>query len=220
VAIDADCTWPLSTWNQPISPRELNEAASLLSGSTDLMTGANFTDEAIMARPDLGAFRIVHFATHGLVTAPRVGCPVRPALLTSFGDSRSDGLLTFREIFDLHLDADLVILSACDTAAGAGLEATREAGLATGGGEALDGLVRAFIAAGGRQVIASHWPAPDDFDATERLFNGFYKAKNASIGNALRTSQTSLMDDPLTSHPYYWAGFAIVGDAARPVPAH
>ena len=94
------------------------------------------------------------------------------------------------------------------------------AGLATGGGEALDGLVRAFIAAGGRQVIASHWPAPDDFDATERLFNGFYKAKNASIGNALRTSQTSLMDDPLTSHPYYWAGFAIVGDAARPVPAH
>ena len=220
VAIDADCTWPLSTWNQPISPRELNEAASLLSGSTDLMTGANFTDEAIMARPDLGAFRIVHFATHGLVTAPRVGCPVRPALLTSFGDSRSDGLLSFREIFDLHLDADLVILSACDTAAGAGLEATREAGLATGGGEALDGLVRAFIAAGGRQVIASHWPAPDDFDATERLFNGFYKAKNASIGNALRTSQTSLMDDPLTSHPYYWAGFAIVGDAARPVPAH
>lgn len=219
-AIDADCAWPLSTWNQPISPRELNEAASLLSGGTDLMTGANFTDEAIMARPDLGAFRIVHFATHGLVTAPRVGCPVRPALLTSFGDSRSDGLLSFREIFDLRLDADLVILSACDTAAGAGLEATREAGLATGGGEALDGLVRAFIAAGGRQVIASHWPAPDDFDATERLFNGFYKAKNASIGNALRASQTSLMDDPLTSHPYYWAGFAIVGDAARPVPAH
>jgi CHAT domain-containing protein len=217
-AIDADCTWPLSTWNQPISPRELTEAASLLSGKADLMTGAKFTDEAIKARPDLDAFRIVHFATHGLVTAPRVGCPVRPALLTSFGDSQSDGLLSFAEIFDLHLDADLVILSACDTAAGAGLEATREAGLATGGGEALDGLVRAFIAAGGRQVIASHWPAPDDYDATERLFNGFYMAKSASIGDALRLSQRKLMDDPLTSHPYYWAGFAIVGDAARPVP--
>ncbi|GGB95360.1 CHAT domain-containing protein [Novosphingobium endophyticum] len=220
VAIDADCVWPLSTWNQPISPRELNEAASLLAGGgADLMTGAAFTDEAIMARPDLGAFRIVHFATHGLVTAPRVGCPVRPALLTSFGDARSDGLLSFGEIFDLQLDADLVILSACDTAAGAGLEATREAGLATGGGQALDGLVRAFIAAGGRQVIASHWPAPDDFDATERLFNGFYKARGVSIGEALRTSQRRLMDDPLTSHPYYWAGFAVIGDATRPVPA-
>lgn len=219
-AIDADCTWPLSTWNQPISPKELNEAASLLAGGgTDLMTGAAFTDEAIMARPDLGAFRIVHFATHGLVTAPRAGCPVRPALLTSFGDARSDGLLSFNEIFDLHLDADLVILSACDTAAGAGLEATREAGLSTGGGQALDGLVRAFIAAGGRQVIASHWPAPDDFNATERLFNGFYKSKGASVGEALRASQRRLMDDPQTSHPYYWAGFAIVGDAARPVPA-
>lgn len=219
-AIDADCTWPLSTWNQPISPRELNEAASLLaSGGTDLMTGAAFTDEAIKARPDLGAFRIVHFATHGLVTAPRTGCPVRPALLTSFGDARSDGLLSFGEIFDLHMDADLVILSACDTAAGAGLEATREAGLSTGGGQALDGLVRAFIAAGGRQVVASHWPAPDDYDATERLFNGFYKARGATIGEGLRTSQRRLMDDPLTSHPYYWAGFAVIGDAARPVPA-
>ncbi|HKT85530.1 MAG TPA: CHAT domain-containing tetratricopeptide repeat protein [Novosphingobium sp.] len=219
-AQDADCTWPLSTWNQPISPKELNEAASLLArGGTDLMTGAAFTDEAIMQRPDLGAFRIVHFATHGLVTAPRVGCPVRPALLTSFGDAKSDGLLSFSEIFDLHLDADLVILSACDTAAGAGLEATREAGLSTGGGQALDGLVRAFIAAGGRQVVASHWPAPDDFDATERLFNGFYMAKGASVGEALRTSQRRLMDDPQTSHPYYWAGFAVIGDAARPVPA-
>lgn len=219
-AIDADCTWPLSTWNQPISPRELNEAASLLAGGgTDLMTGAAFTDEAIMARPDLGAFRIVHFATHGLVTAPRTGCPVRPALLTSFGDAKSDGLLSFGEIFDLRLDADLVILSACDTAAGAGLEATREAGLSTGGDQALDGLVRAFIAAGGRQVIASHWPAPDDFNATEQLFNGFYKARGASVGEALRTSQRRLMDDPQTSHPYYWAGFAVIGDAARPVPA-
>ncbi|MEJ2457090.1 MAG: CHAT domain-containing protein, partial [Novosphingobium sp.] len=160
-----------------------------------------------------------HFATHGLVTPPRPGCPVRPALLTSFGGAGSDGLLSFGEIFNLSLDADLVVLSGCDTAAGAGLGVTRETGLTTGGGEALDGLVRAFIAAGGRQVIASHWPAPDDFNATERLFAGFYRAKGAAIGEALRVSERKLMDDPETSHPYYWAGFAVIGDAARPVPA-
>lgn len=218
-AIDGDCSWPVSTWNQPISPRELNEASALFpSGRTELLTGAAFTDDGIMNRKDLGAFRVVHFATHGLVTAPRPGCPVRPALLTSFGGKGSDGLLSFGEIFDLSLDADLVILSACDTAGGAGLDVTRETGLTTGGGEALDGLVRAFIAAGGRQVIASHWPAPDDYNATERLFAGFYQAKG-TIGEALLTSERKLMDDPQTSHPYYWAGFAVVGDAARPAPA-
>ena len=219
-AIDADCSWPLSTWNQPISPRELNEASALFATDrTQLITGAQFTDDGIMARKDLSAFRIIHFATHGLVTAPRPGCPVRPALLTSFGGSGSDGLLSFGEIFDLSLDADLVILSACDTAGGAGLDVTREAGLTTGGGEALDGLVRAFIAAGGRQVIASHWPAPDDYNATERLFAGFYGSKDTSIGQALMTSERKLMDDPQTSHPYYWAGFAVIGDAARAAPA-
>lgn len=219
-AIDADCAWPSATWNRPISPRELTEASALFgAGRTELLTGAKFTDDGLIARTDLDGYRIVHFATHGLVTAPRAGCPVRPALLTSFGGAQSDGLLSFGEIFDLALDADLVILSACDTASGAGLDVTRETGLSTGGGEALDGLVRAFIAAGGRQVIASHWPAPDDYDATEKLFNGFYQAKGASIGEALIASERKLMDDPDTSHPYYWAGFAVVGDAARPVPS-
>ncbi|TCM18119.1 CHAT domain-containing protein [Novosphingobium sp. PhB165] len=219
-AIDSDCSWPVSTWNQPISPLELQQAAGLFGNrGTALMTGAAFTDTAIEARGDLATFRVVHFATHGLVTAPHTGCPVRPALLTSFGGAGSDGLLSFGEIFDLHLDADLVVLSACDTASGASLDATREAGLSSGGGQALDGLVRAFIAAGGRQVIASHWPAPDDYNATERLFNGFYQSGQAtSIGAAFTASQRRLMDDPATSHPYYWAGFAIIGDAARPVP--
>ena len=121
------------------------------------------------------------------------------------------------EIFNLHMDADLVILSACDTASQAGEEATREAGVLTGGGQALDGLVRAFIAAGGRQVIASHWPAPDDYRATGRLFGRFFGGSGESIGGALQAAQIALMDDPDTSHPFYWAGFALIGDGARPV---
>ncbi|WP_374414500.1 CHAT domain-containing protein [Novosphingobium colocasiae] len=219
-APDADCQWPLSAWNRPISDAELKDAAhAFAAGSAELVTGAGFTDNAIKARGDLDGFRVVHFATHGLVTAPHSGCPARPALLTSFGGAGSDGLLSFGEIFDLRLDADLVVLSACDTASGAGFVATQEAGLSTGSDQALDGLVRAFIAAGGRQVIASHWPAPDDYNATRRLFQGFYQAHGTSIGGALMAAQRKLMDDPETSHPYYWAGFAIVGDAARPAPA-
>ena len=109
-------------------------------------------------RTDLDQYRIIHFATHGVVTSRAAKCAAQPALLTSFGGDGSDGLLTFREIFDLHLDADLVILSACDTAGKASAAATQQAGLATGGDVALDGLVRAFVGAGGaagdRQPLA------------------------------------------------------------------
>ncbi|HMT44323.1 MAG TPA: CHAT domain-containing protein [Chakrabartia sp.] len=213
-----DCTWPASIWARPISEMELKEASQAIgAGTSEVIAGSGFTDSAIKARTDLTDFRIVHFATHGLVTAPRPECPARPALVTSFAsDGESDGLLSFREIFDLKLDADLIILSACDTAGKASVAATREAGVTSGGGSALDGLVRAFIGAGGRSVIASHWPAPDDFNATQRLITGLFKAgSGASVGAALGKAQEALMDDPETSHPYYWAGFAIVGDSSR-----
>ncbi|PEQ10673.1 CHAT domain-containing protein [Novosphingobium sp. PC22D] len=215
---DAGCLWPAEVWNNPISARELVSATNVLDrGGATLLTGSEFTDTAVKTRDDLADYRILHFATHGLVTAPAMGCPVRPALLTSFGGPQSDGLLSFSEIFDLKIDANLVVLSACDTAGGASLEATKEAGVVGGGGQSLDGLVRAFIAAGGRQIVASHWPAPDDYDATERLFTNFYRDKTASTGEALRQAELALMDDPDTSHPFYWAGFAIIGDAAKPI---
>ena len=88
----------------------------------------------------------------------------------------------------------------------------------SGGGSALDGLVRAFIGAGGRAVMASHWPVPDDFNATERLITGLFRAPpGTSIGDAIGAAERALMDDPETSHPYYWSGFAIVGDGALPL---
>ena len=123
--------------------------------------------------------------------------------------------MSFGEIFDLKIDADVVILSACDTAGQASAFATQEAGLRTGGGTALDGLVRAFIGSGGRSVIASHWPAPDEFNATGRLISGLFTARNISVAEAMRQAQTALMDDADTSHPFYWSGFAVVGDGAR-----
>jgi CHAT domain-containing protein len=213
------CDWALTEWRNPISSSELKIGASLIGrGTSEVTTGAGFTDTALMARTDLRDFRVIHFATHGLVTAPRPECPARPALLTSFGTTGSDGLLSFREIFDLTLDADTIILSACDTAGTATAAATRDAGIATGGNFALDGLVRAFVGAGARAVVASHWPVPDNFDATRTLITGlFTDAGTISVGEALRASQVRLMNAPETSHPYYWSGFAIIGDAAKPL---
>ena len=214
------CSWSIAEWTRPISSEELRTASNILGGGSDteIVTGSQFTDTAIKQREDLSKYRIMHFATHGLVTAPRPDCPARPALMTSFGGGESDGLLTFAEIFDLQLDADLVILSACDTAGKASVSATREAGVTTGGDFALDGLVRAFVGAGGRSVVASHWPVPDDYDATKRLISGLFTAPaGTSTAAALRAAQSSLMTKPETSHPYYWSGFAIIGDGAAAV---
>jgi len=217
-ANENNCQWAASEWNKPISDAELIQARSILGqGTSEVLTGAQFTDQNILNKSDIADYRILHFATHGLVTAPKPSCPAKPALLTSFAEKESDGLLAFDEIFDLKLDADIVILSACDTAGRASIAATREAGVSSGGGTALDGLVRSFIGAGSRSVLASHWPAPDDFKATERLIGGlFSKGQNLSVAAALKTSQQELMNDPQTSHPYYWSGFAIIGDGARP----
>lgn len=221
-AADRDCILPLSSWNQPISPRELEVASSIIKqfdpNGVDIVTRDQFTDTNLEERSDLSQYRILHFATHGVVTARAAKCAAQPALLTSFGGSGSDGLLTFREIFDLRLDADLVILSACDTAGKASAAATQQAGLGTGGDVALDGLVRAFVGAGGRLVVASHWPVPDDYNATERLITGLFSAPPGTpTVTALRLSQQKLMDDARTSHPFYWSAFAAVGDGEMPV---
>jgi CHAT domain-containing protein len=220
--VATECDWPLAVWQNPISPAELLFAQQELGrGMSEVRTDQQFTDSELLADRTLDQYRVLHFATHGLVSAPRPGCPARPALVTSFGDSGSDGLLSFREIFDLNLDADLVILSACDTAGMATVDASREAGVSTGGNYALDGLVRAFVGAGARTVLASHWPVPDDYDATKRLISGLLDAgPDVPIAEALEQAQQKLMDDPETSDPYYWAAFVIVGDGEKPLVAN
>jgi CHAT domain-containing protein len=207
-----NCLWSPNIWANPIKADELYDAARRVGGASTVLTRDEFTDTGIAKREDLDEYRILHFATHGLVTAPQPECPPRPALLTSFGEGDSDGLLSFAEIFGLRIDADIVILSACDTAGEATVGATREAGVTSGGDFALDGLVRAFVGAGGRTVLASHWPVPDDYDATKRLISGLFADGKPQAAGALRASQVELMDDPETSHPFYWSAFAVVGD--------
>ena len=219
-AVADECDWPIAMWQAPISADELKLAEARFGPEQSrIVTGAAFNDAALLAGADsLDQYRVLHFATHGLVTAPRPDCPARPALVTSFAPDGSDGLLSFREIFDLKLDADVVILSACDTAGSATAAVSREAGIATGGNYALDGLVRAFVGAGARSVVASHWPVPDDYDATKKLVGGLVNARPGQpLAGALEEAQKSLMDDPKTSHPFYWAAFIILGDGSKPL---
>jgi CHAT domain-containing protein len=184
------------------------------AGSDDLLIGKAFTDDAVKSRSDLGDFKVLYFATHGLLPQPSA-CLPEPALVTSVGPGAdSDGLLDASEILDLKLDADLVVLSACDTG-GAGSDAADLTGL-QGGGEALGGLTRAVIYAGGRALVVSHWSV--DSAATVRLMTGLFSTRGGSEAEALQKAQVVLQQSPDWSHPYFWAPFTIVGDGARAMP--
>ena len=117
----------------------------------------------------------------------------------------TDGLLTASEISELRLNADLVVLSACNTAA--------SGGTALGGG-ALEGLADAFFAAGARAVLASHWEVPSA--ATQKLMTGVFaryaKDPSRDLAEALRQSQLALIAQPATAHPFNWAAFTLIGD--------
>lgn len=193
--------------------RKVGASLHVASGQ-DLLIGKAFTDDAVKSRPDLNDFKVLYFATHGLLPQPSA-CLPEPALVTSVGQTAdSDGLLDASEILDLKLDADLVVLSACDTG-GAGSEATDLTGL-QGGGEALGGLTRAVIYAGGRALVVSHWSV--DSAATVRLMTGLFSTQSGSEAEALQRAQVVLQQSPDWSHPYFWAPFTIVGDGARAMP--
>jgi CHAT domain-containing protein len=197
--------------------RELAEVGdSINAKDAEIVTGEGFNDGSVAARQDLDQYRVLFFATHGLLPTKK-DCLPEPALLTSVGPDASDGLLTASKIAGLSLDADLVVLSACDT--GGGLEAGVEdkTGLA-GSGEALSGLTRAFIYAGARSLIVSHWSV--DVHAMVQLMTATFASSAPTQSGALREADLKLMNTPgQYSHPYYWAAFTVVGDGGRPMPA-
>lgn len=221
VSIGSSCQVPLkdiallTNTLSPIDARELVKASAALGfpGAPETI-GAAFTDTAVMARTDLDQYQILHFATHGLVEG-QWGCTKSPpALVTSLGAEGSDAILSFSEIARLHLDANLIVLSACDTAAGVSQAEARAAGQEETGAT-LEGLVRAFLAANARAVLTTYWPISDEGESV-RLIEEFYRAgRTADIGDALKTAQASLIADPATSHPIYWGAFFVVGDASK-----
>ena len=156
----------------------------------------------------LANYRVVAFATHGLMAGELKGLTEPALVLTpnTMGDSPDDGLLRASEIAQLHFDADWVVLSACNTAA-------PEGGAST---ESLSGLARAFFYAGSRSILVSHWPV--NSGASVRLTTTAVQAvaDDPKLGKAeaLKRSMVELMDsgDPLYAHPMMWGPFVVVGE--------
>lgn len=179
----------------------------------DVILGPAFTDTGLLGRKDLDNYRVVFFGTHGLLPTEE-DCLPEPALVTSLGQANSDAFLDASEILQLHLDADLVVLAACNTG-GAGAAVADRTGL-TGSGEALGGLARDFIYAGSRGLIISQWEV--NRDATVQLMQTLFDGTNETEADAMRRAQQSLMDNRRFSHPFFWAAFSLLGDGMRPMP--
>ena len=180
--------------------------------SRDIRLGAQATEREIKrlsASGELAKYRMVHFATHGTLAGQLSGTH-EPGLILTPPDKATeedDGYLSASEIASLKLDADWVILSACNTAAGAATSA-----------EALSGLARAFIYAQARALLVSHWEVYSD--ATVKLITAAIRemARDPKVGRAeaMRRSMLALIDkgEPHEAHPAYWAPFVVVGEGA------
>jgi CHAT domain-containing protein/tetratricopeptide (TPR) repeat protein len=184
----------------PATRREV-EALGALFTPARLYLGAEATEERVKA---LGRdVRILHLATHALLDA---SSPLDSALVLSLPATApaggENGLLQAWEILEqVRLDADLVTLSACNTALGEEM-----------GGEGLVGLTRAFQLAGARSVLASLWEVGDS--ATAVFMPAFYRrlSSGASKDEALRSAQRMAIRTPERSHPFFWAAFQLHGD--------
>jgi hypothetical protein len=213
----------LSVFQEPISAARLDVVANALGvPNAPKLVGAEFTDRAIRSSESLDRYQVLHFSTHGIAQV-RQGCDIPPSLITTAGPDGSDGLLTYEEIARLDLDANLVVLSACDTSASVAGALAQRSGNEADGAKALSGLVRSFLAAKARAVVATHWQVSIE-EESDRLFREFYtRGRTVSIGEALKGAQVELMSDPRYSHPFFWGAYFVVGDAGKrmlsPAPA-
>lgn len=202
----------------PYAQRELDAARTLLRASpSDEMLSTAFTADAVR-HATLKDYRILHFATHALLPA-ELRCEDQPAIVTSAPSHARDAagaLLTAGDITGLDLDADTVILSACNSG-GPGNSTS---------GESLSGLARAFFFAGARSMLVTHWSINDQTsaflvaDTLGRLIGG----KDGGLAGSLRAAQLGMIDragkdlPANLAHPFFWAPFALIGEGrARPV---
>lgn len=202
----------------PDTADEIRDIARALGADpqTDVFLLQAANEKSVM-ETDLSKRKVVMFATHGLVPGELDGLS-QPALALSapqVSGSGGDGLLTQDEILTLKLNADWVVLSACNTASGEGA-----------GSEAVSGLGRAFFYAGARALLVSNWPV--ETEASRTLMTELFRrqAGNAAIGKAeaLRQAMAAMIDGPgkldgktgkpvfSYAHPLFWAPFVLVGD--------
>jgi CHAT domain-containing protein len=180
----------------------------------DMRLGARATEremKALSGSGQLASYRILHIATHGMLAGQLQGASEPGLILTppQIASADDDGYLSASEIANLKLDADWVILSACNTAGGQG---------DARGAEALSGLARAFFYAGARAMLVSHWEV--DSQSTVSLITGTVGAiaNDSRLGRAeaLRRAMVEMIDHGTQrqAHPAFWAPFVVVGEGA------
>lgn len=174
-------------------------------GATEsrIYTGTEAREDRIKA--EANNYKILHFATHGILND---AAPMYSYLVLAQGAKNEDGLLEAWELMEADLHADLVVLSACETARGR-----------IGAGEGVIGLSWALFVAGSPTTVVSHWKV--DSAGTSQLMLTFHKSLNRSSPNpklrlstaeALRAAALDLLKSTDYRHPFYWAGFSVVGD--------
>ncbi len=193
----------------PKTKGELLQLAAVLGApETSVRIGKAATVKAVKS-DDLSRYRVLAFATHGLLAGELAGL-AEPALVFTPPSAASDednGLLTASDAAKLQLAAEWVILSACNTASGDG----------TPGADGLSGLARAFFYAGAKTLLVSHWPVRDDAAAriTTQTFKAMANDDKLGKADALRLAVLALMQDesdPTLAHPAIWAPFIVVGE--------
>jgi CHAT domain-containing protein len=201
-------------WSLPPLPcarQEARDAAALFgTRRAQAHTGAGAIESRVKTDPEVARARYLLFSTHALVSETM---PSQSALVLSLaGDGAEDGLLQAYEIDRLRLSADLVVLSACETALGQNVR-----------GEGLLGLARSFFHAGARRLLASQWRVADC--STARLVTDFFRRLQAAESAAAAKSGGAAAPDAATAlrgaklrllegayaHPYYWAPFVLIG---------
>jgi CHAT domain-containing protein len=184
------------------SRREAEAITSLVPEQERLKALDFSANRATAMSSELGQYRILHFATHGLLNSLH---PALSGLVLSLVDEKGqpqDGFLRLHEIYNLKLGADLVVLSACRTALGKDVR-----------GEGLIGLTRGFMYAGAPRVVVSLWNVSDE--ATAQLMKRFYHGtlvEGLSPAAALRAAQVSMWKQKRWEAPYYWAAFMLQGE--------
>jgi CHAT domain-containing protein len=192
----------------PETADELRRVAHTLGASeSNIVLGQNATKKNFMSTP-LQDYRVLHFATHGLVAGELSGL-LEPALVLSLppqSTSAEDALLTASEVATLQLNADWAVLSACNTASGDKI-----------GADALSGLARAFFFAGTRALLVSHWAVDSESAValTTRTFGYLAKAPQMRRAEAFQKAMLTLIEE---GHPpSHWAPFVIVGEGGAVV---
>lgn len=197
----------------PNTADELLTVAASLGARSDDVHLREAATETVVRETALTDYRVVTFATHALTAGDFAGELAEPALVLTPPDQaseRDDGLLTASEVAQLNLNADWVVLSACNTAAADG----------TPGAEGLSGLAKAFFYAGSRALLVSHWSV--ETVSAQRLTTGMFAAllENPELGRseALRLAMLALMEDertPYFAHPLFWAPLTVVGEGGN-----